>query len=393
MRTLTKTETVAQFRERYRSAARAERQVLLNELCNLFGYHRKYAIRLMNAEKQAHHKAKPAKRGRKADYDDPMILEVLTDIWQVTNLPCAKRLKAILPLWLPFYDKFIIPDEISEKLDKISAATIDRLMAPGRAKCNKIGFATTKPGAIIKKRIPIKTNQWDERVPGFLEADTVAHCGNTTAGMYVLTVNCVDIATGWIEQRAVWGKGETGVKRAMQSIEGALPFAILGFDCDNGSEFLNWHLIKFFTDRKRPVQFTRSRAYHKNDNAHIENKNWTNVRQYLGYERFEEPALVELLNDLYQNEWTDYFNFFIPSVKLIEKKRIQSQTRKIHDQPRTPYERLLNSNHTDTQTKEDLNDKFQSLNPFEIQAKMLSKIKAIIQLACQQKLYEKIAAK
>jgi len=152
-------------------------------------------------------------------------------------------------------------------------------MAPDRAKCNKVGLATTKPGSIIKKHIPIKTNQWDERMPGFLEADTVAHCGNSMAGMFIFTLNCVDLATGWVEQRAVWGKGETGVKDAMESIERALPFPILGFDCDNGSEFLNWHLIKFFTDRKRPVGFTRSRPYHKNDNAHIENKNWTNVRQ------------------------------------------------------------------------------------------------------------------
>jgi hypothetical protein len=346
----------------------------------MFKYHRKYAIRLLNVKEQARNKPKPAKRGRKPLYDDPTILEVLTDIWQKTNLPCAKRLKAILPLWLPFYDKFIIPDDIIEKLHKISPATIDRLMAPDRAKCNKIGLATTKPGSIIKKHIPIKTNQWDERIPGFLEADTVAHCGNSMAGMFVFTLNCVDLATGWVEQRAVWGKGETGVKDAMESIERALPFPILGFDCDNGSEFLNWHLIKFFTDRKRPVGFTRSRPYHKNDNAHIENKNWTNVRLYLGYERFDDARLVHLLNDLYQNEWTDYFNFFIPSVKLIEKKRVGSKIKKIHDGACTPYHRLTNSIHTDPRLKEQLKAKLKTLNPFEIQSKMMVKIKAIMKI-------------
>ena len=219
--------------------------------------------------------------------------------------------------------------------------------------------------------------------PDFL-ADTVAHCCNSMAGMFVFTLNCVDLATGWVEQRAVWGKGETGVKEAMESIERALPFPILGFDCDNGSEFLNWHLIKFFTDRKRPVGFTRSRPYHKNDNAHIENKNWTNVRQYLGYERFDEARLVHLLNDLYQNEWTDYFNFFIPSVKLIEKKRINSKIKKIHDGASTPYHRLINSIHTDPRLKEQLKAKFKTLNPFEIQSKMMVKIKAIMTIVTEK---------
>jgi hypothetical protein len=380
MRTFTKDEHISRFKDRYLYATRGARQVILDEICQMFKYHRKYAIRLLNVKEQALNKPKPAKRGRKPLYDDPTILEVLTDIWQKTNLPCAKRLKAILPLWLPFYDKFIIPDDIIEKLHKISPATIDRLMAPDRAKCNKIGLATTKPGSIIKKHIPIKTNQWDERIPGFLEADTVAHCGNSMAGMFVFTLNCVDLATGWVEQRAVWGKGETGVKDAMESIESALPFPILGFDCDNGSEFLNWHLIKFFTDRKRPVGFTRSRPYHKNDNAHIENKNWTNVRLYLGYERFDDARLVHLLNDLYQNEWTDYFNFFIPSVKLIEKKRVGSKIKKIHDGACTPYHRLTNSIHTDPRLKEQLKAKLKTLNPFEIQSKMMVKIKAIMKI-------------
>jgi hypothetical protein len=357
----------------------------------MFGYHRKSAIRLLSADKRANNKGRKAKRGRKPYYDDPMILEVLTDIWKATNLPCAKRLKAILPLWLPFYEKFIIPDDILDKLQKISPATIDRLMASDRAKCNKIGLATTKPGSIIKKRIPIKTNQWDETVPGFLEADTVAHCGNSMAGMFVFTLGCVDIATGWTEQRAVWGKGETGVKDAMENIETALPFPILGFDCDNGSEFLNWHLIKFFTDRKRPVQFTRARPYHKNDNAHIENKNWTNVRQYLGYERFEDARLVQLLNDLFLNEWTDFFNFFIPSVKLTSKKRVGSKIIKKHDSAFTPYHRLINSKHTEPQTIERLKTKYETLNPFQIKDNMNKKIKRIMELVYDKKQFQNIS--
>ena len=162
---------------------------------------------------------KLSKRGRKTLYHDPLIAQVLTDIWVATNLACAKRLKAMIPLFLPHYKKYILSKEIKEKLLKISPATIDRLMAFKRTKYAGRGLATTKPGSIIKKQIPIKTNQWNETIPGFIEADTVAHCGSTVAGMFVYSLNCVDIASGWTEQRAVWGKGERGVLEAIKDIE------------------------------------------------------------------------------------------------------------------------------------------------------------------------------
>lgn len=363
---------------RYREATRRQKQTILDEFCSVCGYNRKYAIRLLNSRTPPQPPKKATKRGRKKQYHNPLILEVLQDIWIATNLPCAKRLKAIIPLWLPHYHKFIIPEDIRQKLLKISAATIDRLMAPSRAKYTKRGLATTKPGAILKKRIPVKTNQWDERTPGFLEADTVAHCGSSTEGMFVYTVNCVDIATGWTEQRAVWGKGEQGVRKAIESIENTLPFPIQGFDCDNGSEFLNWHLVRYFTQRKQPVQFTRARAYHKNDNAHIETKNWTHIRQYLGYQRFDKPHLVEKLNELYTTEWNHYFNFFIPSVKLIEKARVGSKIIKKYDKPKTPVQRLLESQNISEQTKQKLLHLSHTLNPFELQKQMYRKIKNII---------------
>ena len=265
-------------------------------------------------------------------------------------MPCAKRLKAILPLWLPFVE-LEIPPEIEHKLLSISASTIDRLLAKIRSKYNKIGISTTKPGSILKKKITILTQQWDQTIPGFLEADTVAHCGTSIAGMFVYTVNTVDIASGWIEQRATWGKGEQGVLKAIKNIETAIPFQLKGFDCDNGSEFLNWHLLRHFSERKHPVSFTRSRPYKKNDNAHIENKNWTNVRQYLGYQRFENQQIVAMLNDLYSTEWRLYFNFFIPSVKLIDKYRVRSKIVKKYDKPKTPAQRLIESEHVSQQQK------------------------------------------
>lgn len=371
-------EYLQSVRFRYHGATKQQKQAMLDEFCATSGYNRKYAIRLLNEEQKPSDRKEPARRGRKKTYDDPMIEQFLRDLWRATNLACAKRLVAMIPLWLPHYDKFVLDQEIIDKLLSISAATIDRTLRPFRARDGKCGLATTKPGSIIKKHIPVKTNQWHESVPGFLEADTVAHCGNSTAGQFVFTVNCVDIATGWTEQRAVWGKGQHGVIQAIENIELNLPFAIKGFDCDNGSEFLNWHLIRHLTERKRPVQFTRARAYHKNDNAHIENKNWTHVRQYLGYQRFQHQALVEKLNHLYTTEWNIYFNFFIPSVKLIAKNRVGSKVVKTYDKPKTPMQRLIESEHISTEQKQQLTKTLEQLNPFQLQQRMYGKIKTIL---------------
>lgn len=203
--------------------------------------------------------------------------------------------------------------------------------------------------------------------------------------MFVFTIDCVDIATGWTEQRAVWGKGERGVLQAVQNIEAALPFPLLGFDCDNGSEFLNWHLYRYLThQRKKPVHFTRSRAYHKNDNAHVENKNWTHVRQFLGYERFDKPELVEMINRLYTTEWRYLLNYFLPSVKLVAKERVGSKIIKKYDTPQTPVQRLLNSPAIDDDTKQLLRAQLQTLNPFHLQQQVVHKIKAILRYAQTQ---------
>ena len=203
-------------------------------------------------------------------------------------------------------------------------------------------------GTLLRKQIPIATNQWDETRPGFIEADTVAHCGESMMGMFAFTLDCVDIATGWTEQRAVWGKGQHGGMEELKDIERHLPFALLGFDCDNGSEFLNHHLMRHFVQRRRPVKFTRSRACHSQDNAHIEQKNWTHVRQWIGYDRLDDPRVVPLLNDLYRTQWRLFHIFFVPSVKLIDKERIGSSTIKRHDLPKTPYRessiRLISQN-------------------------------------------------
>lgn len=239
---------------RYKRANRKEKSIILNELCLNCGYHRKHAIRALNTFKHFT-KPKPKKRGKPPIYDKNAIMKPLKRIWLSANLPCSKRLKAILPLWLPSYEKEFgkLPHDALTALHAISAATIDRLLKPARVKYKGRGRSTTKPGTLLKKHIPIKTDQWDETRPGFLEADTVAHCGESMAGMFAFTIDCIDIATTWTEQRAVWGKGETGVLEQIKDIEDSLPFTLLGFDSDNGCEFLNYHLLRYFHHRKHPV--------------------------------------------------------------------------------------------------------------------------------------------
>jgi uncharacterized protein YueI len=379
-----KNEYLSKIKPRYMKASKLEKEKILDEFCSTCGYNRKYAIRKLNAKDPPKYKYEYRKRGPKSKYDHPDIEKVLQTIWINTNLPCSKRLKVILQIWLPYYPKYI-SDQTENALLEISPSTIDRIMQPWRTKYTKRGLSTTKPGTILKKHIPVKTKQWDETKPGFLEADTVAHCADSVAGMFVYTLNCVDIATTWTQQRAVWGKGERGVLTAIQSIEKSLPFDILGFDCDNGSEFLNWHLLRYLSDRKQPIQFTRSRAYHKNDNAHIEGKNWTHIRQYLGYQRFENIELVDLLNDLYTKEWSLYFNFFIPSVKLVDKQRIGSKIIKKHDKPKTPFQRIVESEHVSQQVKLKLKNQFENLDPFKLQKHMSTKIKKILNIVNQSK--------
>lgn len=364
---------------RYKKAPYKEKTIILDEFCATCGYHRKHAIRLLRRFRRFI-KPKAKKRGRAPVYHQEAILKPLKQIWLAANLPCSKRLKVILPLWLPGYVQSFgnLPSEVSQALLSISAATIDRFLHPVRIQYKTRGRTTTKPGTLLRRHIPIKTNQWDESRPGFLEADTVAHCGQSLSGMFAYTIDCVDIATGWSEQRAVWGKGETDVLEQIKQIKKSLPFPLLGFDSDNGSEFLNHHLLKHFAQRKRPVQFTRSRAYHKDDNAHVEQKNWTHVRQWLGYQRLEDLKVVPLLNDLYRQEWRLFHNFFCPSMKLLSKERVGSKTLKRHDPPKTPYQRIMECPLIPPNVKHDLSKQLEKLNPFVLREAMEKRLKKIL---------------
>lgn len=299
-----------QLKNRYIKADRKGKALILDEFCQTSGYHRKHAIRLLTQKELRRKQHQQEGRGRKKIYTSEPLLVPLKQIWLAANQMCGKRLKAAMPIWLPFYEKTYsaLNSNAKTQLLTMSEATIDRLLQPERIRFPK-RLGGTKPGSLLKKHIPVKTDQWNEQQPGFVEADTVAHCGESLMGDFAWSITLTDIYSGWTENRAVWGKGSQGVIEQIHDIEHALPFPILGFDSVNGSEFLNHHLLRYFRERTEPVQFTRSRPYHKDDNAHVEQKNWTHVRQLFGYYRIEDKSLIAKMNDAYQHECSLLHNY------------------------------------------------------------------------------------
>lgn len=362
---------------RYGRARKKKKSAILDEFCAVCGYDRKYSIRLLKRGPRKERKRPGPKRKYGAE-----TAVVVKRIWLAAEQMCSKRLKMALPTWLPHYEQEYgkLTPETREKVVSLSPATIDRLLAPARVQAGGKGLCGTKPGTLLRNRIPIRGEHWDLSQPGYLEADTVAHGGNSMAGNFVWSLTFTDIWSGWTENRAIWNKGADGVLRRVQEVEKKLVFPVRGFDCDNGSEFLNYHLLRYFQKRSRPVEFTRSRPYKKNDNAHVEQKQWTHVRQLFGYERFEEPQLVDPMNALYAKEWSLYQNFFRPTFKLLSKERIGSKYRRRYEDPQTPYQRLLDSPQVSKKAKAQLRRTFRSLNPFHLKKRIERKLKKIFQL-------------
>jgi len=368
------------IKKRYMKARKKNKNLILNEFCAVCGYNRKYAIRLLNQKKD---KAKKKhKTGPKVIYQTSDLLKPLKKIWFVSEQICSKRLKALLPIWLPYYQRHYgqLSDETIEKLNKISASTIDRLLKPVRLKQKGKGMNGTKPGTLLRNQIPIRTSVWDISEPGFMEADTVAHCGNSLAGDFAWSLTLTDYHSGWTECRATWNKGAVGVVEQIKDIEKKLPFKLKGFDCDNGSEFLNYHLLRYFQEHTNVIQFTRSRPYKKNDNAHVEQKNWTHVRQLFGYDRFDNINLIKLMNNLYAKEWSQLGNYFSPTFKLVEKVKVNSRYKRKYEQPKTPYQRLLESNSIPEETKTELKARYETLDPFKLKNSIERKLRAIFKL-------------
>lgn len=372
-----KEEMLPRLRQRYLERGKAGKSRLIDEVCEQFGYSRKHAIKMLNA--QAGWGGDPAvRKGRPPTYG-PEVEVVLYEIWRAGEQPCGKRLKEMVPIWLPYYEREFgkLKRQAREKVLSISAPQIDRLLAPRKVQSGRRGRCGTKPGSLLKSQIPIRTTHWDVEQPGYLEADTVAHCGDSLEGDFIWSVTYTDICTGWTTLLAVWNKGAAGVVEATRAMEERVPFAVLGFDCDNGSEFLNWHLLRYWAERPMPVGFTRSRPYHKDDNGHVEQKNWTHVRQLLGYERLDDSTLREPINDLYRNAWELLNNYFCPSAKLVKKDRHGAKIKRRHDQPMTPCDRLLAHPGVSKKTKQELKRKRDSLNPFKLQRQVETHLEAI----------------
>ena len=371
----TRVEVLTKLRRRYRSAGAQHKRKLLDQAQELLGYHRKAAIRALRAPTVVG--GPGIITGRPVLYDPGVLLRWLRPIWAATDYACGRRLVAMLPEWVPAYEQHErrLPGEVREKLLMASGRTLDRLLEPLRGQ--GAGRALTRPGTLLRQQIPIRGSVWEEGKAGWLEVDTVALCGGSVAGEFVWMVDGVDYATTWVEVRAMWGRGQAGTLAALQDVEGSLPFDLLGLDSDNGGEFLNHHVVSWLQKRKRPVFMTRSRPYKKDDNAHVEQKNWTHIRQCFGYERHDNPEVVEPINALVKGAYGQLLNYFHASLKLEGKERKEGRVRRIYGAAQTPLARVLASAQVTPQTKRRLEGEKARLNPFALKQEVARSLKEI----------------
>jgi hypothetical protein len=359
-------ELVAALRPRYWGADRPTKRRMLDELVATTGYHRKYALALLHAPAPpAAPRARP-RPPRRPRYD-AAVQHALTACWQAANGICSKRLVPYLPelvAVLTRHHVLTLPPATQAALLALSPATADRLLAPARRSARPLGLGTTKPGTLLKQQIPIRTfADWDDAQVGFLEIDLVAHCGTTTAGEYVHTLTLTDIVTTWTECVALPQRSQAQVQQALVAVRTRLPFAVHGLDSDNGAEFINATLLRYC--QQEGITFTRSRPYKKNDQAHVEQKNWSVVRQTVGYDRYEGAAACAALGALYARVRL-YTNYFQPSMKLVSKERAGSRVRKGYDRARTPYQRVLEAAEMSTDAKQTLRSEYEELNPVQL---------------------------
>jgi len=367
-----KWEYMKEVYPRYHQASRAEKKRILDEFCKTYRCHRKHAIRLLNGPIPS--PQRPRRRGCRT-YSDTVI-SLLKAVWKAAGYPWSARLKVILKDWMPWIDKHFRPTpDQKRQLLSISAAQIDRRLAGEKIRLRRRIYGTTKPGTLLKHQIPIKTDSWNVDRPGFLEIDLVSHSGDSAEGDFAQSLNAPDIYTTWTECVALPKKSQDAVCQAMDILEAAFPFPILGLDSDNGSEFINAHLWRRCQERQ--IQFTRGRPYKKDDNAHIEQKNWTHVRKLLGYVRYDTPEAVEAINDLYRHQLRHFQNFFQPSVRLLKKVRIGSRLKRLYDAPKTPWERVWACPHRDIPKLTALAALRKTLDPFELAKAIDRKLAAI----------------
>ena len=373
MSELTRQEVLAKKRLRYARAGKEHKARILDELVELFGYHRKAAIRALRPRPAA---GAPYVRGRPKEYDPEALLPALKAIWLAALQPCGTRLKACLPDWLPAYesDHRRLDPGVRQGLLDASRATLDRLLIPARVVHRR--RAATRPGSLLRAEIPIRT-EWPENAPGYVELDTVALCGGALDDRHGWMLDAVDIHTGWSVLRGLPNRGEASVCGQMDDLRARLPFALRGIDSDHGGEFINRQLVRYCAGQEPPVAFTRSRPYRKNDQAHIEQKNFTNVRLWFGYERHDRPEVWPLVNALCRGPLDQLLNWFLPTMKLAEKERVGSKVVRRYGPTQTPLERVLACAEVGAETKARLRAEKAAQNPFAVRREVDRQLKAI----------------
>ena len=392
-------EVIVKSADEYRKVSKKEKGQILDRITEITGYNRDYASHLLTlfgkriyleskrgarfileADRRGH----KVRRKRNRTYDRE-VADVVASLWKMMDYICGKRLAAAIPWLVPKLEAtkdLSLDDEQRRKVMSVSAATIDRMLADQKRKLRLKERSSTKPGTLLKHKIPIRTfADWDEKRPGFVEIDLVSHEGGCASGEFAFTLDVTDVASGWTELRAVRNRARIWTLEALKIIRGRLPFPLCGIDSDNDSAFINHHLQKYCEDEK--ITFTRSRAGNKNDNCYVEQKNWSVARRVAGYARYDTDWEIKALNELY-DVYRLYVNFFLPSAKLISKTRTGAKVRKIYDTPRTPCQRLLDSGSVAEEVKSTLRKQFDSLNPADLK-KEIDRLKSRLNRAFRNK--------
>lgn len=360
-----------EIRFRYKNSTKKQKKFILNEFCEVCSYTRKHAIKILNGSLNPRIK----RPGPKSKYKREDVLLALKELWGLMSQMCSKKMVVAFKDWLSFYE---CKDEVKLLLLQMSASTVDRLLRSHRAPLQR-GKSSTR-ASLIKNRIPLKLLEGEVVIPGYLEGDTVAHCGNSLSGDFGNSLTLTDLLSGWTENRALWTKTAEKVVAQMKDIEDRLPFTMIGLATDNGNEFLNEKMIDYLQNREAPVNMVRRRPYKKNDNAHVEQKNWTHVRQLFGYDRVDDPILIALMNEIYRAYWNPLQNYFTPVLKLKSKERIGGRIKKKYDEPKTPCNRLLESSYVSEADKARLKDNYYSKNPIYLKKEMDKKLKEFFKL-------------
>jgi hypothetical protein len=387
--------------KRYKKSSKKEKGKILDEFTKITGYNRSYASWLLNnlGKKIVFYrdgkriilvgeKIKKRKGERPVIYDKKVI-DKLKKIWKTFDCLCGKRLAPFMEEGIKSLERsgIKIEEEIKNKLIKMSAATIDRKLRKYKKIMDLRRRCKTKPGSLLKSQIPIRTySEWDEKMPGFIEIDLVDHSGGVERGIFAQTLDAVDVFTGWTETICVENKSQVKVFEGLVKIIDKFPFPILGIDSDNGSEFINHHLVRFCESRK--ITFTKSRPYKKNDSCYIEQKNWSVVRKAVGYWRYETKQEVEIINQIYKYLRL-FTNYFQPQVKCIEKIRIGSKVKKKYDKAKTPYQRVIECEKIEIETKERLKKIYEGLNIIEIKKRINELEEKLFDIVSKKRMKEK----